>query len=668
MADQTPSNSPFDDRLRATFNAEHADVERRHLAAGTTVASTSSRSTRMPLAIAAALLAIAGFAFFGNRSSDTAIDLGVAEQPADSEIEKTLDSDDDDGGAIAATTGEGAEQAPEAVASPSPTPTPTVGPNPTFPTATPVPPGGTNFDRCAGVEISRNPAFVWGIGLDDPDGGLVAHTDAAIDAPITRILPLDSAGVRPTGQCRVAANGSPWFEILGPSGPDWVSSNFIKTAQSACLTGEHYGAVVEDGEATERVFGPLDGWAIMGTERVAFAAGINAPTTYRWYPADAVAISTPCFNQSEVGEEVCLSGQVVLFNFTSPEPLMSFSGSANARTTGRLYTPLEDRGLRDEFIEVAVAQSSETTIIGFVDPAATTVTFGACPTGGSDALADLPCTAASSEVVVGSTDRGTTASDADHVHNIRTERAAGCTRIVIDFGIDSTTDTDALADRLPLIGIDKNLVSTTITLPATITGLAKVQRVDFDWGVTLYGGDQVVTLHRPGKINVWFSEFPARAVIDIEIPAQEPRFASGPITGRAAVLSQHIQTDLFGPGIPVNTPVQITGFARPFEASGQWYVLAADESGKVLENREPVAEGIFPTTRWVDGWGEFQATLPALPTGHYVALYGSSPPRGDIFFAGSGQYFRVGLPADGTYAEATEILHMEFSEPFPRDS
>jgi len=93
MADQTPFDDPIDNRLRATFAAEHADIERRHLA--NEQSTSSPRSWKwVPFAVAAALIAIAGFAFVASRNTDQAIDLDIAAQTPDDEVPGVTETGD----------------------------------------------------------------------------------------------------------------------------------------------------------------------------------------------------------------------------------------------------------------------------------------------------------------------------------------------------------------------------------------------------------------------------------------------------------------------------------------------------------------------------------------------------------------------------------------------
>ena len=87
------------------------------------------------------------------------------------------------------------------------------------------------------VSIERAAHFVWDIPADDPDGGLVAHTGAGVDKPVTRIIRAHQV-VLPTGGCARSDNGSAWYELESPSGTlDWVNARNLQQAEVACLSG-----------------------------------------------------------------------------------------------------------------------------------------------------------------------------------------------------------------------------------------------------------------------------------------------------------------------------------------------------------------------------------------------------------------------------------------------
>jgi len=252
MSDHIPGNDPLDERLRATFSAEHEIVKARHQAGPHGVLRRRSRSlvTWIPVAAAAGLLVLAGFFFFfGNGSTDQTFELGVADEADD----YVPDNPVGERPAPTATPDDfGPPPTPPALPTPAlppPGPAPDSTPNVVgAPIPVPFPPASTN--EC-GIGIAPfAPQFVWDIAVNDPDGGLVAHTDVGIDAPVTRVLTLDEVVVA-TGGCRLSAGGSPWFELVNASGAhDWVSSRYLREPGSACLTGEQYGSRVRDGDGS----------------------------------------------------------------------------------------------------------------------------------------------------------------------------------------------------------------------------------------------------------------------------------------------------------------------------------------------------------------------------------------------------------------------------------
>lgn len=68
-------------------------------------------------------------------------------------------------------------------------------------------------------------AVVTGIATDDPDGGLVGHSDPGLSAPETFVVP-DGDVVDLSGECIVVDDIAWWFVSWG-SHRGWVSSNFL---------------------------------------------------------------------------------------------------------------------------------------------------------------------------------------------------------------------------------------------------------------------------------------------------------------------------------------------------------------------------------------------------------------------------------------------------------
>ncbi len=79
MADQTPSDDPLGNRLRAIFAAEHADIER-HQVVPDPATNPAPFQKWIRFAMATALIAIAGVVFISNRSNERALEPEVAAQ------------------------------------------------------------------------------------------------------------------------------------------------------------------------------------------------------------------------------------------------------------------------------------------------------------------------------------------------------------------------------------------------------------------------------------------------------------------------------------------------------------------------------------------------------------------------------------------------------------
>lgn len=827
MADQTPPNDPLDNRLRATFNAERDDIERRYVADG--AAPARSRSLKwIPFAVAAAVIAIAGFAFIGNRSSDQAVDLDVAAQdsddqapdnqtpdgpPAPTDIPVPVDASgqpvlvdengqplstpvgrpDVDGMPVPHIAGEnmcGDLFDPElvmvvgngaaALAAAQPETSGEVGITRTIPSGTGVVLAGgctraetsggvlqwyeingtagqpndwilSNYlvrqprtgpapaaNEC-GVNVPLDPHFVWGIPAEDPDGGLVAHTVAGVNEPITRVL-MPSEIVLPSRGCVLTANGSAWYQILGPFGFDWVNARYLRVAEPACIVGEQYGTIERNGPSptaelvlhtvrsgddvgsiashydvavdviitanpnvdtntlelasqlrvptiseSPQLIGPVDGWAVVDGDDTAYAPAYSSENVsflapletvrYRWYPADGVAVGSTCFQDNLPVGPVCLTGDIRLIDLQSAEPIWSEEGSVNAWLTGRgIAPPQTARGI--ELIEVELTVSSSEQRAGLVDPREVDVSDGQCTlTTGSDTLAAQRCMRVASPVTSSSSDPleygpwygGDTSSDADHIHDIRTESNDICTRVVITFGENANVDdldlppggsVDGPAATLPPFVLNQDLGFVRITSAGWDLESAFMDptRIDYPGGIgllTLSPGYEfaVELMHTEMEPNARFLEDPARIVIDL-FPIDDPDPALAGPFGDRFVLRQPIQIDMTGPGIPVGNDIVVEGFGRPFEAAGLYRIWAVtgdvDPDAFLADPPAPLIEEFFPTGGWAEGWGTFSIDLPDLEPGSYIAVFGELPPTDEIGFYGTGQLFRVANPDDPT--------------------
>ncbi|MGZ0175712.1 MAG: LysM peptidoglycan-binding domain-containing protein [Acidimicrobiales bacterium] len=824
MADQMPDNDPVGNQLRATFAAEHADIERRHLAQG--AASTPARSLKwVRFAMAAAVVAIAGFVFIGTRSNDQAVELDVAAQTPDNE---TPDSQVPAGRTLVPLDESG-----------QPIPTPSIpipsGPGVMVPNQTSVNMCGDSFRSDAYV-VDANPAgtvpvhaepeasaeigvtrmlldgtavevtggctsaatsmgtfqwfeirgapgepnewirsdylaaqaqpeppsdparipsdparnecsepvrlvphLVWGVAVTDPDGGLIAHTAAGVNEPVTRILWFDEV-VSPSRGCLLTPNGVRWYELGAQSGPfEWVNAQYLRAAEPACLRGEQFGTqsrngllihTVVDGDTVRAlaaryniafeellaanpqldpnvviggdpiwipgvlagpslIVGPLDGWAVIDGDLVAFVPSIDpnnldlAPSEfserYRWYPADGIVVGAPCFQEEQPRGPICLSGDIQLLDLEQPEPVWTGTGPLTAWRTGRIITPSQAPGNTD-LAEVSIVTDEDQRLTGLINPTSDDSVDGHCLLTGSDLLADQPCTRVAgggrtAGLGTNEANRSWTAGDpasaADHVHDIRTESNDDCTRIVIEFG-EGANQGESSAAALPALVVHQQLESVRVTADGwqLSSAFGDSDRIDYDGGIglltlTLNYEFAVELMHREMEPQVRFLNDPARVVIDL-FPAEFPNPTSTGPFGERFVLRGPIQQDLSGQGIPVNTDIMVAGFGRPFEAAGLYRIWSVpndvDAEAFLADPPEPLIEEFFPTSGWAEGWGSFFIDLPHLEPGAYLAVFGELPPTDEIGFYGTGQLFRIAdAPAEepGGWPEAVLLPNVQ---------
>jgi len=490
-------------------------------------------------------------------------------------------------------------------------------------------PAPTAFDPNNECGARLVPAlFVWNIALDDPDGGLVAHTEIGVDAPVTRVLELDEV-VTPTGACFLSTTGSPWREIIAPNGStDWVSARFLNDQVApACLEGEQYGdrirnqaeplihvitagdtlgaiaqrynvfiddllainpqldpTAVQIGDQLqipgagivdprpEQILGPVDGLAIVDGDRTAFAP-MNSQV-YRWYDSTAIMIGGSCFGQAVAGQPACAYGDIALIDPQSPEPIWTGTGPIDVQTRGRT---LPSQSPEFDWFEVTLDVNGA-VYSGFIDNARTRIEFAPCTAGrqADDSFAVVPCNATDSDVVTGSTTRGSASSTANHVLNVRSEQGLGaqgpCVRIVIEFGSVTAAGERVPAAVLPLTTIEKSPELTRLVLPNWAGHPEQLTRYEEARNTVLLPTSATgapaldVVHHLPAPVNVWFLENPARVIVDyLEPPAG---FASNQPLGSNMLTRSSIHGDPSGPGVLEGTQITVEGYGRPFEASG----------------------------------------------------------------------------------------------------
>ncbi len=578
--------------------------------------------------------------------------------------------------------------APTPIASVDTPPAPTGAP-PALPTpaTTPAPPPTPRpISTCAGTSVPEAPLFVWGVADDDVDGGLVAHSRADVNSPITRVLAPNALALRPTGNCAPAPNGAPWFELFNAFDGtyDWVNARYLAPASPACLHGEAYGSRTRsgarDGLANFQQFGPIEGVARTEDGIVAFYPGDASGYSlvdggdhpanvleFRWYHADAITIDVPCFAYGPAGP-VCLTpsttssdGAVRVFAFNDPEPRLNRSRPTDAERTGRLYARPAERGLRDEFVEVRLPGDPASF---WYDPAVTDSVDGTCTAdenplrqGTGWDFAKLACTIGrhgTNEPVLSAGSSDPTSSDADHLHNLTSyvDADTDCVRIVIELGSGQWSDDDEPAAELPQVDVRKNTTSTSVHFgdctwepecgPIAIGADDRGSVYVASHGIKAFGARDldrnfyVEILHPPAVSNVTFVENPAQIIVDVLLePGAVPEWYGG-----APTIARRLPTD-----VRAGTPLVVRGWDRPFEAQGQWRIYRIDDLTQPLddvavETLDLVTYGLYMTSDWTVSSGTFVAELPPLEPGLYAVLFGSSAPVDGAYVA-AGQVVRA---------------------------
>lgn len=186
-----------------------------------------------------------------------------------------------------------------------PFPTPSIAPpgtpppTPSFPLLPPpAPPSLGSLNQCPGYEITTPAMIVWGLGSDDPDGGLVARTNASLDAPIVRVFPVDALTQFITGGCRLGPNDTPWLEFGDANGSlAYASSRYLRPSRPVCLQGRVNGRRTPDSAPDTLFQGPITGHGY--AESGPFAAfipndDIGVTDTYRLVPVGALTFDGGC--------------------------------------------------------------------------------------------------------------------------------------------------------------------------------------------------------------------------------------------------------------------------------------------------------------------------------------------------------------------------------------
>jgi hypothetical protein len=193
--------------------------------------------------------------------------------------------------------------------------------------------------------------------------------------------------------------------------------------------------------------------------------------------------------------------------------------------------------------------------------------------------------------------------DAQRVAALRWAPHEGCERFVIDLVTEDGAP--ATASGLVQAELVRDLGVVRLRLADAVAGTAVA---DTAFGGRLAGRAFVVRsleaglfidLHllAPATVRSFVLSSPARVVVDLQ--AGGPSLPSpAPSGGRVVVLSPR--------GGPATYPLDVTGYARTFEAN----VIARVRQGGQVE-----AEGVTTAADWTETWGEFTLDLEHGPEG-----------------------------------------------------
>lgn len=244
---------------------------------------------------------------------------------------------------------------------------------------------------------------------------------------------------------------------------------------------------------------------------------------------------------------------------------------------------------------------------------------------------------------------------ADHVFAIHHLVGSACERTVVTFGRDFSFDADfdlllQPSDGVPAgIGLAMELGAIRVALPPSVTAAASTATESFRRD---NGGADLLFV-RPGSANrfgilgLWdrnrgvryfFLENPGRLVIDtVDAPT-----GSGIALGALVSEDRFAHTVLRGP-INVDTdgaapipPIEVTGYARPFEATTSLRLRTVPPEGAPPGSGDPViadwtgsdfaaacgSQYAVMTTDWLEAWGVFNFAITGLAPGTYELFVG----------------------------------------------
>jgi hypothetical protein len=242
---------------------------------------------------------------------------------------------------------------------------------------------------------------------------------------------------------------------------------------------------------------------------------------------------------------------------------------------------------------------------------------------------------------------------AGNVLSVFTYEEADCDRIVLVLGEgpgvqDGTWTSTPPAETVPAgttVTSGDSIVEIRIPGVTAVRPLVQTTEAPFGFVLTtrdtpFSGNPSDLTLRAFFDANrraavTWLTE-PARLVIDVRSAPTGTGLDVAAKRGPAMVVMP-IQVDVNGPGVP--TPIDVTGWARPFEAQGvaelrtpaaepgTGDLVEATFSGSDFIGTQTTAQYPYMTTDYIESWGAFSFTIDDLAPGTYELFVGDYSAR-----------------------------------------
>ena len=236
-------------------------------------------------------------------------------------------------------------------------------------------------------------------------------------------------------------------------------------------------------------------------------------------------------------------------------------------------------------------------------------------------------------------------SNADHVFALDYERSADCDRLVAVFGTSGSFANDppwphSLAPRSPSgITVFAGPAGVEINLPPEIAEVRPTSSErELDDGAAFVvrnsRGGLSIMLHFEAEkeLSAMLLEDPARLVIDLRDVLASSGPGPGPVVGTGVAVTQILSRG--AAGAPLIPEIVVSGYARPFEATGTVELRTIAEEpgtgapatatfsgfeflGTVRDSRYG-----FVTNDYIDAWGQFLFQIDELEPGAYELFVG----------------------------------------------